>query len=68
MVQRRAARFVYNVYDSTASIISMLQSLQWPYLELRRNFLKLLLMFKTLHEQIHIPTNNFQRVTIKTRG
>ena len=48
--------------------ISMLQSLQWPTLEVRRKFLKLILMFKILKDQIHIPTYNFQPVTTHTRG
>jgi len=68
MVQRRAARFVYNNYNCTDSVTSMLQSLHWPTLEVRRQFLKLILMFKILKDQIHIPTHNFQPVTIHTRG
>ena len=68
MIQRRAARFVFNNYNLTDSVTSMLQSLKWPTLEARRRFLKLTLMFKILNKQIHIPTNNFQLVTTYTRG
>ena len=68
MVQRKSARFVYNNYNSTDSVTSMLQSLQWPTLEVRRKFLKLILMFKILKDQIHIPTYNFQPVITHTRG
>ena len=64
MVQRRTARFVYNNYNCTDSVTSMFQSLHWPTLEVRRQFLKLILMFKILKDQIHIPTHNFQPVTI----
>ena len=68
MIQRRAARFVFNNYNLTDSVTSMLQSLKWPTLEARRRFLKLTLMFKILNKQIHIPTNNFQPITTYTRG
>ena len=68
MVQRRAARFVYNNYYTTDSVTNMLSSLHWPTLESRRKFLKLILMFKILKDHIHIPTNNFQPVSTHTRG
>ena len=42
MVQRRTARFVYHNYYPTASVSSMLKSLGWPTLQVRRNYLKLL--------------------------
>lgn len=32
MVQRRAARFICNNYNSLASVTNMLQSLHWPTL------------------------------------
>ena len=63
MIQRRAARFVFNNYNLTDSFTIMLQSLKWPTLEARREFLKLILMFKILNNLIHIPTNIFQPVT-----
>ena len=53
MVKRRAPRFVLNNHNLTDSITSMLQSLKWPTLEARR-FLKLILMFKILNNQIYI--------------
>ena len=68
MVQRRAARFVYNNHHPTDSVTNMLQSLHWPTLEIRRKFLKLILMYKILKSHIHIPTHNFQPVTTHTRG
>ena len=77
MIQRRAARSVFNNYNLTDSVMSMLQSLKWPTLlqslkwptlEARRRLLKLTLMFKILNKQIHILTNNFQPVTTYTRG
>ena len=68
MVQRRAARFVYNNHHPTDSVTNMLQSLHWLTLEIRRKFLKLILMYKILKSHIHIPTHNFQPVTTHTRG
>ena len=67
MIQQRAARFVFNNYNFTDSVRSMLQSLKWPTLEVRRRLLKLTLMFNILNKQIHIPTSNFQPVTILTQ-
>ena len=68
MIQRRAARFVFNNYNLTDSVTIMLHSLKWPTLEARRGFIKLILMFKILNNLIHIPTNIFQPVTTHTRG
>ena len=68
MVHRRAARFVLNNYNFTDSVTSMLQSLHWPTLETIRRFLNLVLMFKILNNQIHIPINNIQPVATHTIG
>jgi len=68
MIQRRAARFVHNSYSYSASVSSMLKSLGWPTLQARRNYLKLLLTYKILNAMISIPSDNFQRVNVNTRG
>ena len=39
MVQRRAERFVYNKYYHSVSVSSILESLVWPTLQARRNYL-----------------------------
>ena len=49
MVQRRAARFVYNDYDWTSSVTEMLQTLGWRSLLQRRADLRLILFYKCLH-------------------
>ena len=35
-VQRRAIRWIYNDYDYSHSVTTMLQNLDWPTLQLRR--------------------------------
>ena len=41
-VQRRAARFIVNCYSRYQSVSNILQKLNWPTLEERRNELKLI--------------------------
>ena len=54
MVQRRAARFVTNNYNRTASVTEMLNSLQWHTLEKRRNNLRASLMYKIINDMVDI--------------
>ena len=68
MVQRRAVRFVYNKYYHSVSVSSILESLGWPTLQARRNYLKLLLTYKVLKAMITIPPNSFITVSFNTRG
>jgi len=67
MIQRRAARFVYNNCN-IVSVSNMISSLGWPTLQTRRNYLKLLLTYKILKAMISIPSDNFKPVTVNTRG
>ena len=67
IVRRRAARFVYKYYHFV-SISSILESLGWPTLQARRNYLKLILTYKILKTMITIPPNNFTPVSFNTRG
>ena len=39
MFQRRAARFVYNKYYHSVSVSCILESLGWPTLQARRNYI-----------------------------
>ena len=48
-VQRRAARFVCNNYKQNASVSEMLESLHWDPLELRRTRLRLIAIYKEVH-------------------
>ena len=49
MVQRRAARYVYNCYDMKASVTTMLEELGWRSLEQRRADLRLTLLYKCIN-------------------
>ena len=46
----------------------MLKSLGWPTLQVRRNYLKLLLIYKILNAMISMPPDNLIPVTCNTRG
>ena len=55
-VQRRAARFVYNNYSTYASVSNMITNLGWNTLHNRRNELRLILLFKIVHQLVDINT------------
>ena len=57
-VQRRAARFVKNNYERTASVTSMLQDLKWEPLKERRKKARLCTMYKMIHKDIRVQTND----------
>ena len=48
-VQRSATRFVTNNFSYHSSVTSMLVHLRWPLLGHRRNYLKLIMIYKILH-------------------
>ena len=60
MIQHRAARFVLNqpwrrnVRDSISSLLS---SLKWPTLQLRRESIRLILLHTIINNILQIPTN-----------
>ena len=68
MVQRRSARFVNNNFNRTASVTLMLNHLNWPTLELRRNQAKLHMFIKLsiILYQYHmtILSNHLQSPTV----
>ena len=68
MIQRRAARFAYNKYYCAVSVTGLLESLGWPILQARINYLKLLIIYKILKAMISIPANNLKPVNQCTRG
>ena len=63
----RAAQFAYHNYYPTASVSTMLKSLGWPTLQVKRNYLKLLLIYKILNAMISILPNNLIPVTHNTK-
>ena len=52
--------YMTSTYHNRVSVSSMLESLGWPTLQARRNYLKLLLTYKILKAMISIPSNNFK--------
>ena len=58
MVQRRAARYVYNNYHNTSSVTDMINTLQWPTLAERRLKTRLIIFYKVVHCLIAIPANH----------
>ena len=69
-VQRRAARFAMNCYDRYQSVTSMLHSLDWPTLTKRRDHLKITMMYKIIHNIVHIqpdiPLTHSKAVNTRT--
>jgi hypothetical protein len=55
-IQRRAARFVTNNYDPRASVTTLLQDLNWPTLQHRRELAKLVMMYRITYHLIEIPS------------
>ena len=49
MVQRRAAQYVCNNYNSEASVTTMIKHLHWRSLQQRRTDIHLVMFYKTLH-------------------
>ena len=67
-VQRSAARYVMNDYSYYSSVSAMLDSLKWPTLDKRRNYLKLLTFFKIIQGLAIIPSISLTPLTTSTRG
>jgi hypothetical protein len=55
-IQRRAARFVTNNYDPRSSVTTLLQDLNWPTLQHRRQLAKLIMMYRITYHLIEIPS------------
>lgn len=66
-VQRRAARFVQNQYQQTSSVTALLEQLQWPTLQLRRQQAKIIMLHRIIHNFVDIP-NLLILTGIFTRG
>ena len=68
--QRRAARFVTSNYSYTSSVTAMMETLSWNTLHARRNILRLIILYKILHNVVDIyplllkPLLITQKVTI----
>ena len=58
MVQRRAARFIFNDYSYNTSVTSLLNTLNWPTLQNRRINLRAIMLYKIINELIDIPADS----------
>ena len=67
MVQRRAVRFVCNNFNRTASVTAMLNHLNWPTLERRRNQAKLHMFYKIINNIISISHDHLIQSSTTTR-
>ena len=68
-VQRRAARYIFNDYSSFHSVSAMLDQLNWPSLESRRDYPKIIMFYKIIKGLVDItPTPDLTPVLSVTRG
>ena len=58
MVQRRAARFVMNDYNSTSSVSAMLKELDWSSLQNRRTASRLSILHRAREGILPLPVEN----------
>ena len=69
MVQRRAARFVFNDYQCTSSITEIMEKLDWQTLQQRREYARLTMIYRIIHQLVDIPTELYlTALTGRTRG
>ena len=68
MVQRHAARFVCNNFNRTASVTAMLNHLNWPTLECRRNQAKFHMFYKIINNIISISHDHLTQSSTTTHG
>ncbi|XP_072047249.1 uncharacterized protein [Amphiura filiformis] len=68
-VQRRAARFVKNIYDRRSSVTDMMTDLEWPLLSTRRKISRLSQFQKAYEGHLAIPVQTLLHpVTRSTRN
>ena len=58
MVQRKAARFVFNDYSRHSGVTDMLNQLNWQSLEKWSNDLTLLMFYKIINQHIDVPCDH----------
>ena len=56
MVQRRAARWVCSEYGWEASVTEMIKKLEWETLEARRAKMRVLMMYKVVHQIVAVSS------------
>ena len=69
MVQRKAARFVFNSFVRNSSVSALLERLNWPTLENRRNHAKVTMLYKIINDIVSIDFfHHLQPSSSTTRG
>ena len=58
IVQRRAARYVTNLYHNTSSVSSMIEQLEWTTLQERRKHSRLLMMYKLKNNIVRVDASS----------
>ena len=58
MVQRRAARYVFNDYSRESSVTAMIDELGWCSLEQRRADIRLILFYKIVYGLVAVDFSN----------
>ena len=58
MVQRKAARFVFNDYSRHSSVTDMLNQLNWQSLEKQRDDLTFLMFYKIINQYLDVPCDH----------
>ena len=67
-IQRSAARYVMNDFSYFSSVTAMMHQLNWPTLKLRRNYLKLIMLYKIAKGLIDILSILLSPLKSKTGG
>ena len=69
MVQRKAARFVFNSFARNISVTALLERLNWTTLENRRNHAKVTMFYKIINDIVSIDFLHYlQPSSSMTRG
>ena len=69
MIQRRAARFVFNDYHRITGVSDYVNALNWPSLQERRKIIRLSLFYKSLHRKAAVTIPPYiNRATRSLRG
>ena len=67
MVQHRAVRYIFNDYNFTSSVSSMLNQLALPTLEKRRKIASLSMFYKINHGLVRIKFPDYIKPTLRNR-
>ena len=67
MVQRRAVRYIFNVYQHTSSNTHMLNKLSLPTLEKRRKISSLIMFHKIYHRKVRTNFPSYVKPALRNR-